>query len=185
MSDGREILRTDRLGLREFTHADAAFLVRLLNDDGFLRFVGDRGVRTEADAIAYVANGPAASYAAHGFGLWRVDRLGDGEPLGMCGLLQRDFLDAPDLGYAFLAEHTGRGYAREAARATLAHARTNIGQETIYAYTDVDNGRSIALLGALGFRFDRALRLPGADTEAALYRQTHRPACPLPSRSSC
>lgn len=166
----REVLRTARLALREFTEADAPFLVRLLNDPGFLRFVGDRGVRTEADARAYVASGPAASYAAHGFGLWRVDRLGDGAPLGMCGLLQRDFLDAPDLGYALLAEHAGQGYAREAAAATLAHARTALGLHTVYAFTDADNARSVALLLRLGFRFDRTLALPEAGTEAALYR---------------
>ena len=168
MSGGHEVLRTDRLALREFTEADAPFLVRLLNDPGFHRFIGDRGVRTEADARAYVASGPAASYAAHGFGLWRVGRLGAGAPLGMCGLLQREFLDAPDLGYAFLAEHTGRGYAREAARATLAHAREALGLRTVYAYTDADNGRSIALLADL-VRFERTLRFPEAGTEAALY----------------
>lgn len=169
----REILRTERLALREFTEADAPFLVRLLNDPGFLRFVGDRGVRTETDARAYVASGPAASYAAHGFGLWRVDRLGDGAPLGMCGLLQRDFLDAPDLGYAFLAEHTGRGYAREAAASTLAHGRESLGIGTVFAFTDGDNDRSVRLLTDLGFRFDRTLALSEAGTEAALYR--HEP----------
>ena len=164
------VLTTPRLALRAFTEADAPFLVALLNDPGFHRYIGDRGVRTEADARAYVAEGPAASYAAHGFGLWRVDRLGDGVPLGMCGLLQRDFLDAPDLGYAFLAEHTGRGYAREAASGTMVHARSALGLGTIYAYTDADNDRSVHLLTALGFRFDRSLAFPAAGTEAELYR---------------
>lgn len=166
----REVLRTDRLALRTFTEADAPFLVRLLNDPGFLRCIGDRGVRTEADARAYVAEGPAASYAAHGFGLWRVDRLEDDTPIGMCGLLQRDYLDAPDLGYALLAEHTGRGYAREAAAATLAYARGALDLGTVLAFTDADNDRSVRLLTALGFRFDRPLPLPEADSEVALYR---------------
>ncbi|MEM1117808.1 MAG: GNAT family N-acetyltransferase [Bacteroidota bacterium] len=176
-----EVLRTERLALSAFTEADAPFLVRLLGDPGFLRFIGDRGVRTEADARAYVAEGPRASYAAHGFGLWRVDRLGDGTSIGMCGLLQRDVLDAPDLGYAFLAEHTGQGYAREAASATLAYARAPLGLETVYAYTVADNVRSVALLTDLGFRFDRALVLSEAGTEAALYRHTRAADAPTPS----
>lgn len=162
------VLTTDRLVLREFTEADAPFVHALLNDPGFLRFIGDRGVRTPDDARAYIETGPRASYRAHGFGLWRVERREDGEPVGTCGLLKRDFLDAPDLGYAVLAAHTGHGYAREAARATLRHARETLGIRTLYAYVDADNDRSIRLLTDLGFRFERALTVDEAGTDAHL-----------------
>lgn len=170
MSLGAEVLRTDRLVLREVTEADAPFLLHLLNDPGFLRYIGDRGVRTLDDARAYAETGPRASYQTFGFGLWRVERRPDGVPVGMCGLLQREFLDAPDLGYAFLAAHTGRGYAREAARAALRHAREAFGLGTVYAYVDPDNARSARLLTDLGFRFERTFSLPETGAEADLYR---------------
>ncbi|MGH8028873.1 MAG: GNAT family N-acetyltransferase, partial [Arenimonas sp.] len=113
---------TARLRLRLLAEGDADFALELLNDAGFLAHIGDKGVRTREDARAYLCNGPLASYAAHGFGLWGVEPREGGALLGMCGLLQRDWLDAPDLGYAFLPAARGRGIAREAAEATLALA---------------------------------------------------------------
>jgi len=152
-----DILSTERLVLREFTSADAPFILQLLNDPSWLRFIGDRGVRTLADAEGYVAKGPAASYARHGFGLWLVGRKGDGVPLGMCGLLKRETLDDVDVGYAFLPEFCGQGYAREAVAATLAHGRRAFGLKRIVAITAPDNESSIRLLEKLGFRFERLI----------------------------
>ena len=119
----KEILATERLGIREFTFTDAAFVMELLNEPAFIEFIGDKGVRDIAGAEKYLREGPLASYARHGFGLWCVARRTDGLPFGSCGLLKRDFLDHPDLGYAFLARHHGQGYAHEAATAVLRHAR--------------------------------------------------------------
>jgi len=152
-----EIFSTERLILREFTAADAPFILRLLNEPSWLRYIGDRGVRTLADAGAYVAKGPAASYARHGFGLWLVSRRADVAPLGMCGLLKRDTLDDVDVGYAFLPEFCGQGYAREAVAATLAHGRRVFGLKRIVAITAPDNESSIRLLEQLGFRFERLI----------------------------
>jgi RimJ/RimL family protein N-acetyltransferase len=97
--------------------ADAAFVVELLNDPSFLQHIGDKGVRTEADACRYLETGPLASYARHGFGLLRVGLRESGEPVGMCGLLKRDWLPDPDIGFALLPRFWRRGYALEAASA--------------------------------------------------------------------
>ncbi|KPV49042.1 hypothetical protein SE17_34840, partial [Kouleothrix aurantiaca] len=109
------VLETERLRLRQFADSDAAFVLELLNEPSWLRFIGDRGVRTLDDALGYITNGPQAMYARYGFSLLVVERTTDGAALGMCGLIKRDTLDAPDIGYAFLPRAWGQGYAREAA----------------------------------------------------------------------
>jgi|SRR5688572_4660235 len=144
------IVETERLRLRPFRAADAPLLLELLNDPLWLRFIGDRNVRTLDDALGYVGK-LEASYARHGFGLYRVERKADGEALGMCGLVKRDTLPDPDLGFAFLERHRGAGYAEEAARGTLDHARRDLGLERIAAIATPDNERSVRLLERLGF----------------------------------
>jgi RimJ/RimL family protein N-acetyltransferase len=138
----RPLLRTPRLTVRPFTLADAAFIVELLNDPDWLRHIGDRKVRTLDEARSYLREGPQAAQARHGFALWAVRRLEDdpeGTPIGMCGLVRRDGLDDVDLGYAFLPAARGRGHAREAAAAVLAHAFGALGLPRVVAITSVDN----------------------------------------------
>ena len=128
-----------------------------MNDADFMRHVGDRGVRTVEDARAYILDGAVASYERHGFGLYLVETKEDGVPVGICGLVKRDFLDDVDLGFALAPEHRGRGYAREAAEATLEYARTVLGLGRLAAIVSPANTASIRLLEELGFVFDRIL----------------------------
>jgi ribosomal-protein-alanine N-acetyltransferase len=153
------VLETERLVLSRLSALDAGFILALLNEPAFLRYIGDRGVRDEADARRYVEAGPVASYARFGFGLYRVGLKPAGEPIGICGLLKRDALEDPDIGFALLARHRSRGYAHEAAAAVLAHARTDLGLRRLLAITSPDNEVSIGLLERLGFRFERLARM--------------------------
>jgi len=162
------ILDTERLALRELAEADADFIHGLLNEPSFLQYIGDRGVRTPEDARAYIRNGPMASYAANGFGLWLVVRKEDGAPLGMCGLLKREALDDVDLGFAYRPAFWRQGYAVEAGRAVLDLARDRFGLGRIVAITLEDNTGSIAVLQRLGFVFERLVQLPGDDTTLQL-----------------
>lgn len=148
----KKIAETSRLLLREFNLDDTAFIVNLLNSPGWLRFIGDRNVHDEASAKNYLQNGPMKLYAEHGFGLWHVSRLADSAPVGMCGLLKREHLDAPDIGFALLPEFAGQGYAHEMAAATLDFALNELAAPRVVAIVDEDNTRSIALLEKLGFR---------------------------------
>jgi RimJ/RimL family protein N-acetyltransferase len=150
---------TERLRLVEFTAADAGFVLRLLNEPTFLRYIGDRGVRTVEDAVKYIADGPVAGYGRFGHGLMRVVRRSDGETVGMCGVLKRDSLPDPDIGFSFLPEHWSQGYAFEAASAVMQHARGTLGLGRIVAITTKDNASSIRLLDRLGFRFDRLITI--------------------------
>jgi [ribosomal protein S5]-alanine N-acetyltransferase len=155
------VLATARLALRRLTVGDAAFIVELVNDPAWLKFIGDKGVRTPDDARNYLATGPIAMYAKHGFGLWRVERTLDGAPVGICGLIKRDSLADVDLGFAFLPAHRGAGYALESARATIEYGRATLGLGRIVAIVTPDNHRSVALLEKAGFRFERALDAAG------------------------
>lgn len=158
-----EPLASARLRLRRLTEADAPFVLDLVNQPAWLRFIGDRGVRTLDDARAYILAGPLASYARHGSGLLVVETRADGAAIGLCGLVWRDWLPAPDLGFALLPRWWRQGYAHEAAAATLAHAHGDLGLGRVLAVTSPDNDASIALLGRLGFGFVRALRDPAGD----------------------
>lgn len=165
----RLALETDRLTLRPFEDADAPFIVRLLNEPGFLRYIGDRGVRTEQDARGYISRVAEESYRQHGFGLLLVQRKPDGAPIGMCGVMQKPWLDSPDLAYAFLAEAAGHGYATEAARAVLAHARADLRLGRIDAVVTADNAASIRVLERLGFTARGVVVDPGSQDALQLY----------------
>jgi [ribosomal protein S5]-alanine N-acetyltransferase len=162
-------IATGRLLIRELTPADAPFILTLLNEPAFHRYIGDKGVRDLAGAERYLREGPLTMYARHGFGLWLVTLKGDHTPIGLCGPLKRDSLDHPDLGFALLACHCGRGYAFEAASAALAHARGTLMLDTILAVTALENPSSIKLLGKLGFRFVRMIDLPGYTEPSRLF----------------
>lgn len=151
------VVRTERLALREMTPADAPFIVELLTDPAFLKYIGDRGVRTLEDARRYIADGPVAGYARDGYGLMRVVRKADGAGVGMCGVLKREALPEPDIGFSFFPEYWSQGYALESARAVMGHARGTLGLGRILAITTRDNEPSMRLLGKLGFRFDRMI----------------------------
>jgi RimJ/RimL family protein N-acetyltransferase len=165
----RRVLETARLALRWLTADDAAFILALLNEPSFLRFIGDRGVRTSVQARDYILNGPVASYAQFGFGLYLVLRKADGAVLGICGLLKRETLADVDVGFAFLPEFWSRGYAFEAAEATVAHGRRDFGLKRIVAVTSPDNAASIRLIEKLGMQFERMVQLKPGSPEIRLY----------------
>jgi len=163
------IIETERLILRELEAADAAFILELLNDPAWLRYIGDKGVRTLDDARDYIRNGPADMYARYGFGLYRVETKDDGTPVGICGLLKRDTLPDVDIGFAFLPAFRAQGYARESVVATLVHARNVLKIERVIAITSIDNDDSGKLLEKVGMHFERMLQLSDHGEEVKLF----------------
>jgi len=162
------VIRTSRLSLRELELTDADFILELLNEAAFLRFIGDKGVRNAADAREYLQNGPIDSYRRHGFGLYAVC-LTDGTPTGICGLVKREGLADPDVGFAFLLRHRAKGYAVESAAAVLAHARQSLRLHRIVAITSPENLGSIAVLKKIGLKFERLIRLTEHSPELNLF----------------
>lgn len=154
---------SSRLRLRELHAGDAGAMLALLNDPDFIAYIGDRGVRDEAQARAYLEAGPLAGYRAHGYSLWAVEALPGGEFAGVCGLICRDTLPDPDIGYAFLPAWRGRGLAREAGRLVLGHAFNVIGVPRVLAIVTEANASSRRLLESLGLRNEGLRRIGSED----------------------
>jgi RimJ/RimL family protein N-acetyltransferase len=162
------ILETERLALHELTEDDAAFILELLMSRGFRENIGDRGVSDLDGARGYIERA-RTGYAANGFGLWRADLKTTGEVTGLAGLVKRDGLEHPDVGYAFLERFWGTGLASEAAAASLAHGRDALGLSTIVAITKPANLGSIAVLKKIGMRDAGMILIPGYDEESCYF----------------
>lgn len=158
-----------RLRLRRLTEEDAAFILELFTDPAFVENVGDRGIRTLGDAGEYIRTGPRASYERHGFGLQRVELAATGVAIGICGLLKRDYLPHPDLGFAFLPAHRSRGYATESAAAVVDDARESLGLTRLLAITRPGNDASEKVLGKLGFTLEGKARPVEGEPEVHLF----------------
>jgi RimJ/RimL family protein N-acetyltransferase len=163
------VCETARLRLRYLTLQDAAFILELLNETEFIRNIGDRGIRTLEDARGYIQSGTVTGYHNGGLGLLLVELKQDGTPVGVCGLLKRDYLQNVDVGFALHESFRGQGYAFEAAEAVIRRGRDALGLERIVAITSPDNHASIKLLRRLGLEFERTLRAPDVNRETSLF----------------
>ncbi|TCP28865.1 RimJ/RimL family protein N-acetyltransferase [Scopulibacillus darangshiensis] len=163
------VIETDRLILRWLSPDDAAFILELLNDPSWLRFIGDKGVRTLEDARNYILTGPMEMYSRLGFGLYLTELKEEKTPIGICGLIKRDSLEDVDIGFAFLSGFQSKGYGYEAASATMAYGIDQLGLKRIVAITSKDNQHSSSLLEKIGMTFERLVTLPGDTEELKLY----------------
>ncbi|MCC7143499.1 MAG: GNAT family N-acetyltransferase [Candidatus Eisenbacteria bacterium] len=154
------VIQSERLDLRLLTSDDAPFVLGLVNEPSWIQFIGDRGVRTVEQARAYLEKGPIAMQARFGFSFYLVELRSERVPIGICGLVKRDFLADADLGYALLPGFWGQGYAREAAAAVMQYAAQALGLRRLVAITSGDNERSIRLLAKLGFCSEGSVAYP-------------------------
>jgi len=164
-----KILDTERLTIRPLTEDDAEFIFALVNEPAWIKNIGDKNVRSFDDARQYISGGPMASYAKFGFGLCAVELKGSGAPVGICGLIKRDSLDDPDIGFAFLERFWSRGYAVESAQAVMNFAQNDLGSKRILAITNPDNLGSIKVLEKIGLRFEKMIQMPGEGREIKLF----------------
>lgn len=163
------LLQTERLNLRLFTLEDAGHIVELLNQPSFIRFIGDRGVRTAAEAEKYLTDGPLKSYEQNGFGLWLAEEKATHAFVGMCGLIKRPELEDVDIGYALLPKFWGCGLATEACAAVLAYARNHLQLKRLVAIVAPDNIASIRVLEKIGLKFERTMLWPQDKSELSVY----------------
>jgi RimJ/RimL family protein N-acetyltransferase len=163
------VLETERLVIRRLSADDAEFILALLNEPSFLRYIGDKGVRNIADAVRYIETGPLASYERFGFGSYLVELRESGVPIGMCGLIKRETLPDVDIGFAFLPGFWSRGYAFESAAAVLTYGRDVLGLRRIVAINSPDNDASARLLEKIGLRFERLIKLTDDQAEVRLF----------------
>ena len=154
------ILETERLRLRQLVAGDAAFILELVNEPAFRQHLGDRNVRTLDQAQEHLLQGPAASYARHGFGLWLVELRKSDQPLGLCGLIRRDWLGEVELGACFLKRFWSRGHAHEAATGVLDYGHRVLGKDRVATLISERNQRGLRALAKLGFHFERMVTQP-------------------------
>ncbi|WP_444940887.1 GNAT family N-acetyltransferase [Microbulbifer sp. ZKSA004] len=171
-------LETDNLVIQELNEdRDNGLMLALLNDADFLKNIGDRGVRTKSEARNYILNGPIAMYREHGFGMYKVS-LKNGTAIGICGLIKREGLNGADIGFAFLPDYRGQGFALEAAKAVMMYARDTLGLTRILAIAQPENKPSIRLLEKLGLAQEKQIVLPG-ETEKLILMAWNKDAAEI------
>lgn len=164
-----KILETERTILREVTTDDAEFILDLLNQPSFIKYIGDRNVRTVDGAAEYVESRFTDSYRKFGFGMWAVELKETKTPIGICGFVKRDSLPDADIGFAFLPQYCSQGYAFESADAAMKYGRDILGLTRVLAITSQNNESSIKLLEKINFKFERLIKLPHSDEELKLF----------------
>ena len=170
------VIETDRLVLRRLNVDDAQFILTLLNEPSFLRYIGDKKVRNVEGARQYILNGPIASYERHGFGLGLVELKESQTPIGICGLLKREELTDPDIGFALLPDFWNKGFAFEASTAVLQDGRERLNVQRVLAITSLDNDASIRLLERLGFTFQNVITLATTGEQVKLFKRDPFPS---------
>lgn len=141
----------------------------MVNDPDWIKYIGDRNVKNIEDAEKYISERIIKSYNQYGFGLYLVIEKLSGANTGICGLLKRDYLDDPDVGFAFLPQFRGKGYTFESASAIIKYGIDNFGMNKLSAIIKWNNERSITVLMKLGFKFTQNIKLPDEDEEVNLF----------------
>lgn len=163
------VLTTSQLEIVEITIEDAPFIFELLNTPSWIKFIGDRGIKTEEDAKNYILNKFIPGYSTWWFGFRLVRTKNDKTPVGICGLVKRDALEHIDIGFAFLPQFEGKGFGYESASAVMEYAKNTLNVKTIAGITNSDNKSSIALLEKLGLHFQKMILLPNETEEIMLF----------------
>ncbi|MFT5983482.1 MAG: ribosomal-protein-alanine N-acetyltransferase [Ulvibacter sp.] len=145
-------INTSRLQLRYYTIADAPFIYELMNSEGWLNYIGDRDIKSIADAETYIEDKYLPSYELNRHGAYIVILRETGIAVGSCGLYKRENLKHPDIGFAFLTEYLGKGYGFEASQGVMQYARETLGIRTFLGITLPKNTPSIKLLKKLGLK---------------------------------
>lgn len=171
------LLQTARLNLSRLSETDSAFLIELLNQPSFIRFIGDKNVRNHDDAKRYLREGPDAMFERYGFCLYRMGLKGSDVPVGMCGLLKREQLEAPDIGFAVLSAYEGKGYTTEAAHAVLQYGFDSLGLTRVLGIANPDNAGSHRLLEKLGMRYQGLRPVYPDEPELAWFAIDHKLQC--------
>ncbi len=162
-------ITTERLFLKELNEQHAPFILELVNEPSWIENIGDKKVRTIEDAKGYINKGPAESYRVNGFGLYLVELKTKKIPVGLCGLIKREELNYPDIGYALKPEFWGVGLASEAGIGVLEHAKQKLGITKVLGITSMSNTASIRVLEKIGLKYERLIDMQGYDEPTRLF----------------
>ena len=163
------IANTKRLSLRKIDLNDADFMLELLNDKTFINSINNRNIRDIEQAKTYIQEKMLISYRLHKYGMYIVEITETQERIGVCGLVFRDQFEYPDIGYAYLQRYHGKGYAKEAAFALLEYIKGEKEFKKILAICQAQNLASISVIEAMGFNYEKIVRLDGEDKDLNYY----------------
>lgn len=151
----KEEIITERLILERLSENDINFIIELVNTDGWIKFIGNRNIHTIETAIAYIQKIKANPNIKY----WTVKIKETMQPIGLVTLIKRDYLEHPDIGFAFLLDFLNKGYAYEGTSAILTHLIQNKSLTHILAETLPENIISIKLVEKLGLKFEKEMEI--------------------------
>ena len=161
--------RTERLSIQKLTEKDGEFICRLVNSPGWIKYIGDRNVHNALEAVRMLKERYISSYEKYGFGMYRISLIASGHPIGICGFVQREYLDEPDIGFAILPEYARNGYTFEASLRLIRMISEKLGIRDLYGVTAENNTGSRNLLEKLGFRYEKPMAIPGSDITGHIF----------------
>ncbi|AOW20481.1 GNAT family N-acetyltransferase [Urechidicola croceus] len=164
------LLETERLIISKMTVEYAPFILELLNDPDYIRFIGDKKVKTLKEAEKHIIEKYLENYNNQKIGFYLVSLKKDKTPIGTSGLVDREGLDCHDIGFAYLPKFRGKGYAYEAAKKILDYATNELKLNPIAAITTKDNIKSANLLERLGLKFEKLILIPNDSEELRLFK---------------
>jgi|SRR5690606_7199323 len=164
------IAETNRLIISKFTFDDAPFFLELANSPNWIKYIGDRHLKTVEDAKTYLKEGTLKCYKDFGFGFYKLQlKEENNKTIGTCGLVKREKLEHTDIGFAMLPDYEGKGFGFEASIEILKLAKEQFKLSKILAITLPTNTNSIKLLEKLGLSFEKRVKLFEDDEELLLF----------------
>jgi len=164
-------LQSKNIVLREVCLSDDEFILELINQPAWKKYISDHSIDTLDQTRDYIESRLIAQYRLHGYGLWVVESNDEKTPIGLCGLIKRDYLDYVDLGFGFIPRYWGKSFAYEASVMCLDYAFNVIKSDRVLAVTVPENGNSINLLDRLGFKYKNEISLAGKNEILSLYEK--------------
>ena len=165
-----QIAETKRLILSKITTNDAAFILELMNSPGWLKYIGDRNIKTVEAATVHIENNQLKCYKTYGFGYYKIQIKAENlKTIGTCGLLKRDELEHVDVGFSLLPNYHGKGYGFEAVTEIMNLAKSEFNMKRICAITLPINKPSIHLLEKLGLSYQKTVKPFDNDEELLLF----------------
>ncbi|WP_419869289.1 GNAT family N-acetyltransferase [Chryseobacterium sp. CT-SW4] len=162
---------TERLILRPMSLEDASFIFDLYNQAKFIKYIGDRNIRSLSDAEKYIKDRFLPQFEKLGYGNYLITIRETEEKIGGVGIFERAGLDVVDIGFSLLENFEGKGYAYEAAQKIKEVGMEKFGLKKISAITTKDNISSQKLIQKLGLKYQKNVTLPD-DDEELLYFET-------------
>lgn len=163
--------QTERLIIRPTNKSDATFIYELLNTPKWIKYIGDRNIKSIKNAEQYITAKMLPQLEKLGYSNNTVIRKIDQIKIGTCGLYNREGVEGVDIGFAFLPQYENKGYAYESTSNLITFAQNEFNIQKISAITLPENKSSQKLLRKLGLKFIKMIKIPNDDADLCLFQR--------------